>query len=532
MAEWIAGEALPRELLLDHFERLEFASEQQDRFLKEVRESFYKHSVTLDCDVGPLGITAVVRALVPQPLLPKQWSHQLRNLLNDYRGALDSFAFTLANIVRDEPMTDKEAKGVYFPLARTESDWNKLVTKKGSWLATLPHWMLERLRLVQPFLLPDVDNSLLLWLHETDILGKHRWGLTLRPVLDPQMPHIFQAVGVDGQEVQVPPGNERRENVGELLNDGQLVYRLTLPIRSIRVFSNHTPFLALWIARGGETADLQDFLYAVNLKIQQVFRAMFAPGQPMPEEAFHQLQQLPDLFRKRWDVNLDDPGSRINLLVRPEADPSIPLTFTGRNDDDLITLMNREVGRWESLNGQAMPFFGYKGNIDFVNVYYPDERHGPASGTLRSRFLPTATVYDLRRMFGNDIAADPPVLEVEINTGRGGGGLVEILNGSLQVTQTILEVYGGFEAGRRGIEFITKRLLAAPFDAVQEYATTLIVPTRLIEYLQRYPEWKLLEVQKLFECSATEAAEFLRAADFFSPERSGNHWIRRFPRAT
>lgn len=526
MAEWVDGE-LPREFLVDFMDRLHYATEQQEAFMRDVRLHYEKHRVTLEGEVGPLGVGAVIRARVPEDPIPPRWKDRLGDILTNYRATLDSFAFTLANLPRDTPMSEKEAAQVSYPLMKAEVEWNRLVRK--GWLRALPPVMIERIRMMQPFLLPDPEESILLWLHDIDRVRKHRWSLSVFATLDPQWPHIFFAVGGDGKRIQISPDGITRENIGVPLADGQIVYRLGLPVRATRVFCDHRAQIAAWVSKGGDGVDLQDLLFAVNLKLQLAFQSMWNPRKILEHPGLENFNKPPG-FEGRWGMTLDDPGHQFSVLVRQRNAPAKPFKFTARSDEDITIALSRALTEFEEREGRPFEHMGYAGPVEFVNVYYPDDKSGPVGETLRARFLPDETVYDLRRLFGDDLKADPPVIEMEFNTGRGGGGLLEILADSAQVTAILLEVYGTYEAGRKGIEYISKRIRSAPFDAIPEWAASGLVPDRLVEYLQTYREWHPIDLQRQFEVSATEAVALLEASGFYSPEASGTHWIRTYPR--
>ncbi|WP_291057019.1 hypothetical protein [Herbiconiux sp.] len=523
MTEWVSGEPMPEEMMTDAHDRLAYASREQDAFFRDVRLHFDAHAVTLECEVGALGVTSTVRARVSGKVIPDDWKHRLGNILNDYRSALDSFAWTLANVVRAEPMPEREAKRVYFPLASTKEEWDREVRKKGSWLSQLPVGLIDRLRRVQPFLLPNPDNSILMWLHLTDNLRKHRWSLSLRAVLDPQMPHIFQSVSSGGRVMQIGGDHDKlRANVGEAIADQQIVYQLALPQQSVKVYSDHQAFLALWVSRDGYGVDLQDFLYAVNLKVQWTIKTVLGMSAELPKKSLRQLRSYPGP-KDLWNQHLDDSGRVASLGVLTSGGEIETFSFTVRNDDDLLAALNKQVRKWESTHGQQFPSSGEPGLVQSVTAHYPGEDHQPIDGTVPVRLNRYDTFYDMCVLFGHDIFETEPMVVLEFNTGKGESRQNEVFSRSIDTILMIHRDYGRLPEGLDGIRTLSQRVLTAPVASAKTYSTTRHIDSYLSEFVRSMNLWDPSDLSRMLQIEEEDAVGLLSSERFEKHE--GDHII-------
>ena len=98
------------------------------------------------------------------------WSLLYGDIIHNYRSALDALAWEMVHLDGAAP-ADKFARRVYFPICRTEAEWKEAVR---TYLASAPEFVLARMRSVQPFLFPPVDEGVGLHLHQLDIDDKHK----------------------------------------------------------------------------------------------------------------------------------------------------------------------------------------------------------------------------------------------------------------------------------------------------------------------------------------------------------------------
>lgn len=524
-------ESAGAEFLTDFVDTLRHATTDANAVLASIAAAKHSEKLSFEFAISPLGTSAVVFMKVKDLHVAPEWSHRLGDILTNYRSALDSFAFALATIFAPSgTLSEKQASLVYFPLADTEAKWRDLLKhdlKRQGWLSSLPPWLLLRIRAAQPFLLPNPDEGVLSWLHEIDRKRKHRWKLRLRPVLDPQMPHIFRATGRDGTQFLIRPDEQEKLNVEEPLVDGLEVFRLQTSHALASLTGTNGPHVAWLLSRDDSAVvDLQDFLIAISSKLQQLVANVIGSSSTEAGQRVPQLLKPPGL-EGRWDDRLDDTGTTVHLTVRPARDePTTQISITARNGDNLLTVLDDSVSRWSTEHGQPLSVSGYPGPVSFASFYYPREDHFPEDGTIRMVFPVEATFGDLRSVFGEDLQHDPPLVEVEINHGRGGGGALALFYDSLQLMLSLVEAYGVYTAGRQLVEWISRKVLNAPRDAVREWAASGELPTSITDYLRKNKEWAILDVERLFELGTLDAAELLRQSGFYSAESTGHYWLR------
>jgi hypothetical protein len=122
------------------------------------------HLTTTAQQAGPRRFEFRLQLVEPPPV--DQWSLLMADALHSFRCALDTIAWTAANLVR----APSKPNGVYFPTARDATDW------KRRWLPALesvPDLYLERMKWVQAFSHPESEPALL-QLHDLDIADKHK----------------------------------------------------------------------------------------------------------------------------------------------------------------------------------------------------------------------------------------------------------------------------------------------------------------------------------------------------------------------
>ncbi len=115
---------------------------------------------------------AALRLSVQSTSQVLEWSLQASEILHNLRSALDSLVWSLSILDAREPTNPNS---IMFPVLERPQDW----ASKARSLHKTPTAMLERIRTVQPFLLPTPQRSVLYWISRLNNDDKHRAILSL-----------------------------------------------------------------------------------------------------------------------------------------------------------------------------------------------------------------------------------------------------------------------------------------------------------------------------------------------------------------
>jgi hypothetical protein len=189
-----------------------------------------------------------------------RWALRLADFLFNARATLDN-VFWL--VTHDTPLatpTKEEEKKAYFPIAATDADWSSFAGRSLARKIRPP--LLERLRVVQPFLRTDSPTSRgLQLLHKIHIQDKHRQPLALGLHLDTKLP-VMLTVG---------PARPGPFECWQEWLDWKLPLRDGLAIKRVRLDVaidppiEPSPILAAPnVEFDGELYDLQDFMWDIQ----------------------------------------------------------------------------------------------------------------------------------------------------------------------------------------------------------------------------------------------------------------------------
>lgn len=188
-------------------------------------------------------------------LIPDDLTEELRDILGRARSVLDIAIFTAATAAASPPLTEPQERGVHFPIAATQSDWDKALKKPH--MMALPQSQRDALRGMQPFATGD---PVITWFQKIHNDDKHRTPLELAVVPDPEFVMLFMNLE--------PPIHQAREYwidwVDPLPQVAQRVefveYRSLDPIHSAGI--EDVPLaLAIWVDGGWR--DIQHLLWDV-----------------------------------------------------------------------------------------------------------------------------------------------------------------------------------------------------------------------------------------------------------------------------
>lgn len=113
------------------------------------------------------GLVASVILRVKQPAPVDEWALLFGDAVHNLRSALDSLVWELAHIDGNAP---RNPRGLYFPIVADEARW----PSAAKMLDACPIEVVERIRLMQPFLIPDPGTSGLEVLATLSNQDKHR----------------------------------------------------------------------------------------------------------------------------------------------------------------------------------------------------------------------------------------------------------------------------------------------------------------------------------------------------------------------
>jgi hypothetical protein len=122
---------------------------------------------TTDKILSDDGLCASVVLRVHQQPLLDEWALLFGDAVHNLRSALDSLVWELAHFDGREP---RNPKGLYFPIITDEVNW----PRAARMLESCPAEVIERIRLMQPFLIQDAGPSGLEVLGDLSNQDKHR----------------------------------------------------------------------------------------------------------------------------------------------------------------------------------------------------------------------------------------------------------------------------------------------------------------------------------------------------------------------
>ena len=166
------------------------AAELQNSLFKDLREWEEAHEAQGRVDIAPDRMTALVSVeFAEHPM--KYWVPRLEDVLHHLRVTLDRLAFDIAKAHCMPALSDKEERGVYFPLFLTEAEFDAKVQAEKGWLSKLDPEYVRRFKLTQPFQAGEPKHSILYWAHTYENRTKHRLPMDLRHVYDEAFPVYF-----------------------------------------------------------------------------------------------------------------------------------------------------------------------------------------------------------------------------------------------------------------------------------------------------------------------------------------------------
>ncbi|GEK85191.1 hypothetical protein GCM10007198_19140 [Microbacterium aerolatum] len=122
-------------------------------------------------------------------LVPDDFVEDLRDILARAQSVLDIAMTQAVTDAANPPLTDKQRRNTYFPIAVTESAWKSMLGQAH--IKALPQAMIRSLRAIQPFVTGDAVISLFHRVHNAD---KHEAPLELAVIPDPEFVMMFTEI--------------------------------------------------------------------------------------------------------------------------------------------------------------------------------------------------------------------------------------------------------------------------------------------------------------------------------------------------
>lgn len=204
-------------------------------------------------------------------LVPLTHVYRLSGILFQARAALDRWMFWAAHEDRSVVYTEKEDRGIAFPISETETHWARVEQRK--YVAALGPRKVAALRSIQPFMTGSALPQILNDVHRLD---KHRQPVRTALIADPNFVMVFNNVvdhplGAGKEQIDFVLPNPALE-AGLLLAERRTQH----PMVSAGV--EDVP-IALVVRVSDEWMDVQDFLHDT---VEFVIRAseILALGEP------------------------------------------------------------------------------------------------------------------------------------------------------------------------------------------------------------------------------------------------------------
>jgi hypothetical protein len=118
--------------------------------------------------------------------VPYALVEELRDVLGRARSLLDNAMFTAATDVANPPLTEKQERRIYFPIATTADAWDEMASSPH--MKALSQAQRDGLRAIQPF---ETGNPVVTWFQEIHNTDKHRRPLVLAAIPDPEFVMMF-----------------------------------------------------------------------------------------------------------------------------------------------------------------------------------------------------------------------------------------------------------------------------------------------------------------------------------------------------
>lgn len=208
-----------------------------------------------------------------------EWSLVLGDIFHNFRSALDALAWELAHLDDASPSANHE-KNIYFPIFKAEEHWARAV--EGP-LSSVPLDILDRLYAVQPFVADNVNEAILVILHDLDIADKHKALLKANFNFNVEAPIPYKYQFEDRFSDESHAVEEERLQTTSIL-PRQPVVRLTSTAPFEWVASDAPTPLRVTVQRGEDNYDAFQLIELIERQIEVTFSlvctGLLPPGLP------------------------------------------------------------------------------------------------------------------------------------------------------------------------------------------------------------------------------------------------------------
>ncbi|WP_433584245.1 hypothetical protein [Microbacterium hydrocarbonoxydans] len=256
-----------------------------EELFKDVRAWNQDHPVGMRAVLDRRGrsVTFVVAEFDEPPL--RKWTQPVGDALHNWRRMLDTLAWDLAERFSQSKLTSQQRASIKFPLFDSATAFDAALKNPKHWLSVLDPEHQKRLRMTQPFIASNPQESVLHWLQDLDNTRKHRGGFSLRTVLDHDEGFLFMKLeDADGDDVAVPDSALHRLSWGRTVIPGLPVIRVLAP-GIARAEGTHPVPVVLRIKRDEQhESDLEHMIFALSEQLFATIFVVYTGKFPPPSE--------------------------------------------------------------------------------------------------------------------------------------------------------------------------------------------------------------------------------------------------------
>lgn len=158
-------------------------------FLRSTSEYHRTRVVVRGVPVRDGDYRVIYRYGVRGELVPGDFVEDLRDILGRAQSVLDIAMAQAVKAAANPPLTPKELRNTYFPIAASESAWRSTLGQRH--MKVLSGSQLRALRKIQPFV---TGEGVISWFHKIHNTDKHDEPLVLKVVPDPEFVMLFDQV--------------------------------------------------------------------------------------------------------------------------------------------------------------------------------------------------------------------------------------------------------------------------------------------------------------------------------------------------
>lgn len=235
-----------------------------------IRTWFLTMPEELSADISPNRLSVSFRARVPFQAPLFEWSLLAGDVLHNYCAALDALTWGMAHL-DDATPSPSHLRKIHYPNFASEDQWSRAI--RGP-LKTIPKYVQERFRSLQPFANDKDDVDVIRHLHQLDIDDKHK-GLLRFAAKFANLQSVMFSVelegGLDFSKHVVRGPWAASVDSSEDLKDGTCVFSLETDVPIVSASSPRRVDYNPVISIEGKYVNVFSFLGKVETRVQEIF---------------------------------------------------------------------------------------------------------------------------------------------------------------------------------------------------------------------------------------------------------------------